>query len=100
MQHFYFASGKLLSFTILTTCMTKFFFFASPFLLNKSIQFLGLRYGNHMNIGFSLIWLIKQTEILDLNDMDRIKFVGWELNKNQKPQPRMVSMRDSMDPQV
>lgn len=59
-----------------------------------------MRYGNHMNIGFSLIWHIKQTDILDLDDMDNIKFVGWELNKNQKPQPRMVSMKDSMDSKV
>lgn len=75
-------------------------FISSPFLLGKTVKFLGLRYGNHMNIGFSLIWHIKQTEIMDLQKLDDIKFVGWELNKNQKPQPRMVSMRDSMDPQV
>lgn len=53
-----------------------------------------------MNIGFSLIWHIKQSEVMDLKKLDDIKFVGWELNKNQKPQPRMVSMRDTMDPQV
>ncbi|XP_065367287.1 uncharacterized protein Atg7 [Calliphora vicina] len=77
-----------------------FLYYKCPFLVGNSVKFLGLRYGNHMNIGFSLIWHIKQTELLDLEDMDKIKFVGWELNKNQKPQPRMVSMRDSMDPQV
>lgn len=59
-----------------------------------------MRYDNHMNLNQSLLWHIKQTEPCDFNDVDQLKFVGWELNKNQKPQPRMVSMRDSMDPQL
>ena len=75
-------------------------FLCSPFLVGNTVKFLGLRYGNHMNIGFSLIWHIKQKEVVDLDNTDEIKFVGWELNKNQKPQPRMVCMRDSMDAEL
>lgn len=74
--------------------------FRSPFLVGNTVKFLGLRYGNHMNIGFSLIWHIRQKDVVDLDKAEEIKFVGWELNKNQKPQPRMVSMRDTMDAEV
>lgn len=77
-----------------------FLYYKCPSLVGNTLKFLGLRYGNHMNIGLSLIWHVKQSDSLDLDNLDEIKFVGWELNKNQKPQPRLVSMKDSMDPQV
>ncbi|XP_073845173.1 autophagy-related 7 [Musca autumnalis] len=69
-------------------------------LVGKSLKFLGLRFDNHMNLESSLLWRINQSEACNFDDLEQIKFVGWELNKNQKPQPRMVSMRDSMDPQL
>lgn len=69
-------------------------------LVGKSLKFLGLRYDNHMNLDSSLVWQIKQSVGCNFDDEEQIKFVGWELNKNQKPQPRMVSMRESMDPQL
>jgi len=51
-----------------------------------------------MNIDDSLVWKVIQTEACDLSQSENIKFVGWELNKNGKMGPRMVCMRDSMDP--
>lgn len=53
-----------------------------------------------MNLDASLVWQIKQSVGCNFDDEEQIRFVGWELNKNQKPQPRMVSMRESMDPQL
>lgn len=99
MQRFCLISGKFLAPFALQNSINIHKYF-SPFLLHKTINFLGLRYGNQMNIGHSLLWRIKQTEILELDDKESMKFVGWELNKNQKPQPRLVSMKDSMDPEV
>ncbi|XP_005180237.1 ubiquitin-like modifier-activating enzyme ATG7 [Musca domestica] len=69
-------------------------------LLGKPLKFIGLRYDNHMDLSSSLLWQITQKEACNFDDVEQLKFVGWELNKNQKPQPRMVSMRDSMDPQL
>ncbi|XP_013097237.2 ubiquitin-like modifier-activating enzyme ATG7 [Stomoxys calcitrans] len=67
-------------------------------LVGKTLQFLGLRFDNHMSPDLSLLWQVKQNQVCNFEDMDQLKFVGWELNKNQKPQPRLVSMRESMDP--
>ncbi|XP_061391359.1 ubiquitin-like modifier-activating enzyme ATG7 [Musca vetustissima] len=80
-----------------------FILYKCKILLGKRLKFLGIRYDNHMNLDASLLWEITQTEPCQFDDdadVDQLKFVGWELNKNQKPQPRMVSMRDSMDPQL
>lgn len=72
----------------------------SKTLLGKPLKFIGLRYDNHMDLSSSLLWQFTQKESCNFDDVEQLKFVGWELNKNQKPQPRMVSMRDSMDPQL
>ncbi|XP_033246653.1 ubiquitin-like modifier-activating enzyme ATG7 isoform X1 [Drosophila miranda] len=69
-----------------------------PSFIGKSLRFLGLRYKQQMQMDDSLIWNVVQTEACDLYQTEDVKFVGWELNKNGKMGPRMVCMRDSMDP--
>ncbi|XP_030383015.1 ubiquitin-like modifier-activating enzyme ATG7 [Scaptodrosophila lebanonensis] len=69
-----------------------------PTLLGKTLKFLGLRYDQQMNVDNSLIWKVVQNDACDLTRIENVKFVGWEPNRNCKMGPRMVSMRDSMDP--
>ncbi|XP_055859124.1 ubiquitin-like modifier-activating enzyme ATG7 [Episyrphus balteatus] len=73
-----------------------FLHLSCPSLAGKYIKFIGVRYNSEMKYGSSLIWTVQ----LPQNDeyMDDLKFVGWEPNKNNKMGPRMVSMRESMDP--
>jgi len=51
-----------------------------------------------MQMDDSRVWQVIQTEACDLSQPGELKFVGWELNKNGKMGPRMVCMRESMDP--
>ncbi|EDW91605.1 ubiquitin-like modifier-activating enzyme ATG7 [Drosophila yakuba] len=69
-----------------------------PSFVGKPLKFLGLRHNQQMSIDDSPLWQVIQTEACDLRQSGDIKFVGWELNKNGKMGPRMVCMRDSMDP--
>ncbi|XP_016941164.3 ubiquitin-like modifier-activating enzyme ATG7 [Drosophila suzukii] len=69
-----------------------------PSFVGKSVKFLGLRYNQQMQMDDSRVWQVIQTEACDLSQPGELKFVGWELNKNGKMGPRMVCMRDSMDP--
>ncbi|XP_037941682.1 ubiquitin-like modifier-activating enzyme ATG7, partial [Teleopsis dalmanni] len=67
-------------------------------LIGKEVKFLGLRYDNQMEIENSLIWTVVQKEPIDFSNDETVQFVGWEPNRNNKMGPRMVSMKDSMDP--
>ncbi|SPP75575.1 ubiquitin-like modifier-activating enzyme ATG7 [Drosophila guanche] len=69
-----------------------------PCFVGRTLRFLGLRYNQKMQMDDSLIWNVVQSEACDLTKTEDIQFVGWELNKNGKMGPRMVCMRDSMDP--
>ncbi|KAH8402248.1 hypothetical protein KR009_010694 [Drosophila setifemur] len=69
-----------------------------PSFVGQKLKFLGLRYNQQMQMEDSRIWEVIQTEAGDLSESGELKFVGWELNKNGKMGPRMVCMRDSMDP--
>uniref|UniRef100_A0A1A9X4S4 Ubiquitin-like modifier-activating enzyme ATG7 n=1 Tax=Glossina brevipalpis TaxID=37001 RepID=A0A1A9X4S4_9MUSC len=81
-----------------------FLLYKCPFLLQQTLKFLGVRYDQHMNWNQSRIWQIKLNieagDYLKEFDNEILKFVGWELNRNQKPQPRMASMKESMDPTI
>lgn len=67
----------------------------SPKLVGQTMKFMGLRYDQQMQLDNSLIWQVSQAVQCDY---DQVQFVGWELNRNSKMGPRMVNMRDSMDP--
>ncbi|KAH8353896.1 hypothetical protein KR067_000559 [Drosophila pandora] len=69
-----------------------------PTFVGKNLKFLGLRFNQKMQVDDSRIWEVIQTESCNLADTMELKFVGWEPNKNGKMGPRMVCMRDSMDP--
>ncbi|XP_034477661.1 ubiquitin-like modifier-activating enzyme ATG7 isoform X1 [Drosophila innubila] len=66
-----------------------------PNLVGQTLRFMGLRYDQQLQLDNSLIWQVSQA---DPCDYDQVQFVGWELNRNGKMGPRMVNMRDSMDP--
>ncbi|XP_055918197.1 ubiquitin-like modifier-activating enzyme ATG7 [Eupeodes corollae] len=73
-----------------------FLHLSCPSLAGKNIKFMGVRYTSVGKYGSSLIWEVYLPK--DDKYIDDLKFVGWEPNKNNKMGPRMVSMRDSMDP--
>ncbi|KAH8355297.1 hypothetical protein KR093_010699 [Drosophila rubida] len=66
-----------------------------PSLVGQKLNFLGLRYDQQMQLDNSLIWQVVQAES---SNYEQLQFVGWEVNCNGKMGPRMVSMRNSMDP--
>ncbi|XP_034108121.1 ubiquitin-like modifier-activating enzyme ATG7 isoform X1 [Drosophila albomicans] len=66
-----------------------------PSLVGRTLKFLGVRYDQQMQLDNSLIWQVVQAES---SCNEQLQFVGWEVNRNGKMGPRMVSMRDSMDP--
>ncbi|CAD7013663.1 unnamed protein product [Ceratitis capitata] len=75
-----------------------YIFYKCPALIGKAVKFLGLRFDNKTGYGKSLIWTVIQAEPVHFDD--ETQFVGWEPNRNNKMGPRMVSMRDSMDPTI
>ncbi|KAL9914064.1 ubiquitin-like modifier-activating enzyme atg7 [Glossina fuscipes] len=81
-----------------------FLLYKCPFLLQQKLQFVGVRYDRDMNWNESQIWQVKQSieadDYLKEFNNENVKFVGWELNRNRKLQPRMISMKASMDPTI
>ncbi|KAH8416033.1 hypothetical protein KR222_006922 [Zaprionus bogoriensis] len=66
-----------------------------PTLVGKTLKFLGLRYGQELQLDNSLLWQVQQAERCDYA---QAQFVGWQLNELNKLQPLRVDMSDSMDP--
>uniref|UniRef100_A0A0K8UC96 Ubiquitin-like modifier-activating enzyme ATG7 n=1 Tax=Bactrocera latifrons TaxID=174628 RepID=A0A0K8UC96_BACLA len=75
-----------------------YIFYKCPVLVGKTVKFLGLRYDSKNKCDKSLVWTVLQTEPVSFDEST--PFVGWEPNRNNKMGPRMVSMRDSMDPKI
>ncbi|KAH8277792.1 hypothetical protein KR018_007498 [Drosophila ironensis] len=69
-----------------------------PGLVGKRVKFLGLRYNQKMQLDDCRVWEVIQNEACHQVATEEFKFVGWEPNKNGKMGPRIVCMRDSMDP--
>uniref|UniRef100_A0A1B0C4K0 THIF-type NAD/FAD binding fold domain-containing protein n=1 Tax=Glossina palpalis gambiensis TaxID=67801 RepID=A0A1B0C4K0_9MUSC len=72
----------------------------APFCCNKNFNLLA--YVMIKNWNESQIWQVQQTiegdDYLKEFNNKNLKFVGQELNCNRKLQPRMISMKESMDP--
>ncbi|XP_036343701.1 LOW QUALITY PROTEIN: ubiquitin-like modifier-activating enzyme ATG7 [Rhagoletis pomonella] len=75
-----------------------YIFYKCPSLVGKLIKFLGIRFDNKGECSKSLVWTVQQSE--EVNFDEKTQFVGWEPNRNNKMGPRIVSMRDSMDPTI
>ncbi|XP_067632933.1 ubiquitin-like modifier-activating enzyme ATG7 [Eurosta solidaginis] len=75
-----------------------YIFYKIPLLIGKPVKFLCIRFNNKNEYGNSLVYTVQQTD--KVNYDDQTQFVGWEPNRNHKMGPRMVSMRDSMDPTI
>lgn len=77
-----------------------FLHLSCPLLAGRDIKFIGVRSSPAAKYGQSLIWTVQIPK--DNKYVDDMKFVGWEPNRKHKDGPRMgprlVSMRDSMDP--
>ncbi|XP_067621644.1 ubiquitin-like modifier-activating enzyme ATG7 [Eurosta solidaginis] len=84
----------VLSFSDLST-YNYYYWFAFPC---KPVKFLGIRFKTKNESGNILVHTVQQTD--KVNYAEQTQFVGWEPNQNHPMGPRMVSMRDSMDPTI
>ncbi|XP_053962686.1 ubiquitin-like modifier-activating enzyme ATG7 [Anastrepha ludens] len=75
-----------------------YIFYKCPSLVGKPVKFLGIRFDSKFGCEKSLVWTVQQSEAVNFNE--DTQFVGWEPNRNNKMGPRIVSMRDSMDPTI
>lgn len=85
---------KFISFKLGNTDINPIF---SPNLRNKEINVLSIRSKKAVSIENSLCFTVKMPAN-DIN-VDKIKWIGWEINDQKKYLPKCASMADSMDPQ-
>jgi ubiquitin-like modifier-activating enzyme ATG7 len=68
-----------------------------PVLIGKQIKVISVRQDETLKLNSSLLFTIDLSNASNVDKAD-VKWTGWEKNKQEKLAPKMISMKDSIDP--